>query len=486
MSRGSNIKPTHLTNVSEVYINSSLELAANHKITTMGSDKSTDGILTLPIKQENARNEDHELTISQNELPIGQESQVSLNELPNEIMSMIFSSMTFKERTSFEVVCSLWRMIILDIKDQRTIALTNTKVAQIDMEFARNCQMQHYPSGSADTVIVSNSTEISSVLKRCPRLTALYIGFDDDFVFSHRQLAQDLNKWCPFLEHFQWRMAGRKTQFLKELGDLKNLSCWIVKCSAQDSDNAIGSMRRQKKLQLKCLEFGKGINQILNRTDPTCLEQISVTIDDNEEDVEPVNIKRFHKLKEFNYSEMSYDNYLHLATLTKLRSFTSSEMEFLPQSVFKSIVENNRQIEDIHLNWPIDDQLIPLIAEYLPNLESIHVDPEDEDYYQEEDWLALSKLNNLKVLSLRRFSTSQPDMDGLKTVVQTCSSLSYLYLDHLQDADLPETEILEIQLVICGVVEACQPWGAPRFSQIIETSDEVNSCYLHWNKCNGS
>lgn len=442
------------------------EKAYSHEHSHNNSIASEQGTTVAEqVKLDNAANLDQDQDIRTNvdideEVVTEQESQATFDDLPNEIVINILSMISISERTRLEVVCSLWRHIILDIKDQKTLILMNRTLElnhdEYVWSFDNICyQCKHYPNKSMDRVNVSNSTDISSVLKRCPRLTALYICFEK-FDYCQKQLAQDLNKFCPLLEHIQWRTYDLKTDFLNELGDFKNLSCWFVGISDTDTDSATSALNRQKKLALKSLAFGRGINHILSRTDPKCLVQIQAAYDAIGDGL---TINRFHELKQLKCSFMSAQNYLHLATLTTLRSFTPGINEFvvLPyvQSMFEKIIRSNRQIESICLSSLYSDQLIPLIVKYLPDLKELRIELVNERW-RAQIWLALLKLNKLRSLTHRDISTSKVDMDGLTMVLKSCSSLTSLKCHNRFLEFFNRDRQYEIKLMISNVVEKCQ------------------------------
>lgn len=72
-------------------------------------------------------------------------------------------------------------------------------------------------------------------------------------------------------------------------------------------------------------------------------------------------------------------------------------------------------------------------------------------------------------------------MDGLKLVINRCSSLKTLACDHRQNADLALSARLEIELVIYRVVEQLLLNNGQHFL-IVET--EGRPCELEW-KCHG-
>lgn len=134
---------------------------------------------------------------------------------------------------------------------------------------------------------------------------------------------------------------------------------------------------------------------------------------------------------------------------------------------------------------PLDDQVIPLIAGYLPSLKRLLFNHVHESYFKAADWLAISTLKKLRVLRLSGVSTSQTDMNRLIIVLKGCPSLVLLIFDHRQNANLAHSAILEIERVICRVVEECplNDGHHPIDYHFCRTDDnayQATSCLLEW------
>lgn len=129
---------------------------------------------------------------------------------------------------------------------------------------------------------------------------------------------------------------------------------------------------------------------------------------------------------------------------------------------------------------------VPLIVKYLPKLRSLTIITE-LPYYQPEDWIEISKLQKLNLLSLRRINSNRADLDGIAMILKNCSSIKETRCSHKSDQDLDVEDIAVIQAAICRVVESCEKnTSGYCFKRMINIGSEVTDCELTWIRCASS